>query len=214
LLLLCGCKSSQKYDLIEAELRSRNRELEATRAELDHYRGLSQAYQSNLSRTADPQSLPGNVPTLPLKEIALGSGTGGVDGDGQPGDEALQIVLVPKDDDGSAVKVPGRVVVLAFEIAPNGTKIPIGRWDVAPEELKKHWRSGMLASGYFLAVQWDKPPTTEKLRIAVRLTTLDGRVYETDRDVSVRPLPGMKATPPEELPAPRPAVRMGGIVPQ
>ena len=206
--MLCGCKSSQKYDLIEAELRTRNRELDAARAELEHYRGLSHVYQSQLNRTADPKSVPGDVPTVPLKEIALGSGTGGADQDSKPGDEALQVVLVPKDDDGSAVKVPGRVVVLAFEIAANGTKVPIGRWDVAPENLKKYWRSGVLTTGYFLAMQWDKPPTTEKLRVAVRMTTIDGRVYETDKDVMVKPLPGVV----EELP--RPAVKIGGISPQ
>ncbi len=63
------------------------------------------------------------------------------------------MVLVPKDDDGSAVKVPGRVVILGFEIAPNGTKVPIGRWDVAPENLRRYWRSGLLATGYYLLMQ-------------------------------------------------------------
>ncbi len=215
-MLLAGCKSSQKYDLIEAELRTRNRELAEARGELDYYRGMSQVYQSQLSRTIDPRSMPGNVPTAPIKEIVLGSGTGGADNDSRPGDDALQVVLVPKDTDGSAVKVPGRVVVLAFEIAPNGTKVPIGRWDVAPDNLHKHWRSGLLSTGYFLAMQWDKPPTTDKLRVVVRMTTVDGRVYETDKDVGVRPLPGLRVTPLEQLPAPmeRPAVRIGGIVPQ
>ena len=217
LVLLAGCRSSQKYDQIEAELRTRNKELAEARAELDHYRGLTQAYQSNLARTADPMSMPGPVPTLPLKEITLGSGTGGADNDGKPGDDALQVVLVPKDDDGSAVKVPGRVVILAFEIAPNGVKNPIGRWDVAPENLRKYWRSGLLTTGYFLVMSWDKPPTTGKLRVAVRLTTLDGRVYETDRDVNVKPLPGLvpRTGQPsyEELPPPgeQPAVRISGI---
>ena len=174
---------------------------------------LSQAYQSHLARTADPKSTPGPVPTLALKEIALGNGTGGANNNHQHGDEALQVVLVPKDDDGSAVKVPGRVVILGFEIAPNGTKVPIGRWDVAPENLRRYWRSGLLATGYYLLMQWDKPPTTEKLRIAVRMTTLDGRVFETDRDVTVRPMIGVPQPPTEVLPPPtiseRPAVRIG-----
>ncbi|CAN5254794.1 hypothetical protein BH11PLA2_BH11PLA2_30590 [soil metagenome] len=220
LVLTVGCKNSQKYDLIEAELRAKNRQLDEANAELEHLRMLSQVYQSNLSRTADPTSRPGNVPTVPLKEITLGSGTGGADNDGKPGDEALQIVLVPKDDEGSAVKVPGKVLILASEIQSNGVKVPIGRWDVDPDKLRRHWRSSLLTSGFFLTLSWDKPPTTEKLRITVRYTTLDGRVFETDRDVTVKllfpstPPSGMPSPFTEELPPPRPAVILGIPTPQ
>lgn len=200
--LVAGCRSSPRYDAVEAELRERNRELAEARSELEHYRGMSLAYQSHLARTADPSRPPGDVPCLPLREIALSNGTGGIDRDGQPGDDALQVVLTPLDEDQSAVKVPGQVVVLAYEIQTNGVKVPIGRWDVPPENLRKYWRNGLLISGFFLQMQWDKPPMTEKVRVAVRLTTLDGRVYETDRDVSVKPLLGL---------LPRPAVTMGKI---
>lgn len=212
-LFLAGCKNSQKYDLIEAELRARNRELAEARAELEYYRGMSQVFQSHLARTADPAVPPGPVPVMPLKEISLGPGTGGASL-GTPGaDDSFNVVLVPLDHDGSAVKVPGRVVILAFEIADNGVKTQIGRWDIAPEMLRTKWRGGLLATGYYLQLQWDKPPTTGKIRVAARFTALDGRVYETDRDVSVRPLIGPSRI--EELPPPAagpvPAVRLGKV---
>lgn len=227
-LLLTGCRTNPRYELIEAELRTRTRELEQARAELAHRRLLTEAYQ----HAAPPACLPpaGGVPALPLKDIALGTGTGGVDDDGCPGDEALQVVIVPRDDDGSAVKVPGRVSVEAFEVARSGVKTPIGRWDVPPETLRRTWRGGLFATGYYLPLQWDRPPATDRVRVAARLTTLDGRVYEADRDVTVRPLPGLSPpgpppgaglpppipppTGPEELPPPRvnesrrPAVRV------
>ena len=120
-------------------------------------------------------------------------------------------MIVPQDGDGSAIKVPGRVMVVAYEIAPGGVKTPIGRWDVKPEDLHKYWRGGLLATGYYLVFQWDKPPCTERLRIMARLTTLDGRVYETDKDVDIKPKGPVRM---EELPPPgasRPAVRLGKV---
>ena len=205
LVLLAGCRSNPKYDLIEAELRTRDRELAETRAELTHAKHLNDAFGRGLGH--GPTVIAGGgAPNLPLREITLGSGTGGLDMDGVPGDELLQVVIVPKDDDGSAIKVPAKATVQAFEISRDGLKTCIGSWDVSPEQLRRTWRGGLFTTGYFISLQWDKPPVGEKLRIAVRLTTLDGRPYETDKDVSVRPLGGL---PPqaEELPPPSPAVR-------
>lgn len=204
LLLPLACKSTRKYDLIEAELRTRDRELAETRAELAQARLLADAYQRGALRP--PPAVPaagGPVPALPLRDVVLGSGTGGVDDDNLPGDEALQVTIVPRDDDGSAVKVPARATVWAFEITREGLKNPIGTWEVTPEQLRRTWRGGLFASGYSVILQWDKPPTTERVRVAVRLTTLDGRPFEADKDVTVRPLPGL--VPPVAVPVPVPA---------
>jgi hypothetical protein len=222
LLLLCtlaGCKSNPKYDGIEAELRTKDRENEHLRAELEQQRLLNQAYQGHLARNTDVTARPGPVAALPLKEIVLGPGTGGANSGTAPGDDSLQVVIVPRDDDGAAIKVPGRVVVLAYEVLPNGVKVPIGRWDVEPDRLKKHWRPGLLTTGYFLNLGWDRPPGQDRLRVAVRLTTLDGRVYEADKDVPVKPLvkpptPMMPSPFAEELPPPRPMATLGTPVPQ
>jgi hypothetical protein len=204
IVALTGCRSNNRYDSIEAELRTRNRELEEARAELQNAKLLGGAYQrAGECGVSGPAAEPRGQAPLSVRTIKLGSGTGGLDVDGRPGDEALQVVLVPADEDGSAIKVPGRVQVTAFEISRSGLKTPIGLWDVPPEVLHKHWKSGLLTTGYVLVLQWDRPPTTEKLRILVRLTTLDGRTFETDKDVNVTPLPGLGPRPGvEELPPP------------
>jgi hypothetical protein len=125
------------------------------------------------------------------------------------------VVVVPRDDDGSAVKVPARVIVFASEVTREGLKTPIGKWDVPPEQLRGTWRGGMLGSGYFVPLQWDRAPRTNRVRVSVKLVTLDGREFEADKDVTVRPLPGL--TPPApmsppndipELPPPTPAARL------
>jgi len=218
-LLLCGCRSigkpDNRYDLLEAELRTRDRELQETRAERDQLRLLMTAYERQ------GQPAPGcptptfrpttGVPTLALQTVTLGQGTGGVDNDGRPGDETLMVVIVPKDDDGTAVKIPGQVMVQAYEVTREGLKSCIGQWNVSPEQLKKTWKSGLISSGYFVPLQWDKLPSTDRVRVVIRYQLLDRKEFEADKDVSVRPLPGGNAgvipsipspNVPEELPFP------------
>ncbi len=185
--LLGGCRSNNKYELIEAELRTRERELADARAALDQSRNLLRAYEAS-QRPATPGPHPGGGGAfVQVKEIALARGTGGVDEDGAPGDEGLMVVIVPRDDDGSAVKVPGRVLVAAWEVTPAGLKNPIGSWNIPADKLRPTWKSGLISTGYFVAVPWQTLPSTDRVRIAVRLITTDGRAFEADRDVSVKP---------------------------
>ena len=217
-----GCKQLQniggknpKDDLLEAELRTREREILELRSENQNLRQLTDIYARGGAAVPTGGLVPGPVVSGPVgvvtsnsadtavvRSLALATGTGGRDDDGLPGDETLQVVIAPKDIDGTAVKVPGRATVTAFEIAPEGQKIPIGRWDVTPEQLRKTWKAGLLGSGYFLPLQWDLPPASPKVRVIVQFTTNDGRSFEADRDVTVKPLPGVSRTTPGPTPVP------------
>jgi hypothetical protein len=199
--LATGCRSNNRYDLLEVELRTRERELADARAALDQSRNLLRAYEQS-QRPAPGSGAPG--PFLPVKDISFGRGTGGADEDGAPGDEGMVLVIVPKDEDGAAVKVPGRAVVAAWEVSPAGIKSPIGSWDVPAEKLRRTWKSGLISTGYFVALPWQTVPTSDRVRVAVRLVTSDGRTYETDRDITVKPPSG--AIPRGALPMPQPAV--------
>jgi hypothetical protein len=205
---LSGCRSGgdKRYDLLEAELRARERELAEAQAELNGVRALT--HMAPAAR-ADCDVLPagsvaGRGPGC--RDISLGAGTGGYDADGRPGDEGLQIVLVPKDDDGSAIKVPGRLVVTAYDLARDGTKTPVGLWEIPAEKLRLYWQSGLFGSGYKLSLQWHRAPVSDKVRVVARLTTLEGKPFETDKDVTVKPLgplgPLDPASCPPELPPP------------
>jgi hypothetical protein len=199
--LSTGCGPNKRYDLIEAELRTRERELAETRQALEQARNLNRAYvqQSQNAGGAGPVvPNPQNPPFVPMKEIVLGRGTGGVDEDGIPGDEGLMVVVVPRDEDGAAVKVPGGLQIAAWEITPAGMKNPIGHWNVSAEKVRPTWRSGFISTGYFVAVPWQTYPSTEKVRVAVRFTTLDGRAFEADKDIFVKvcsPRPGDSGVP-------------------
>ncbi len=239
-----GCRSAGKlvgkdenYDLLTAELRTREREILELRGQLQYQRELAQTYQRQVpvwptlpGPGAGPGFTPGfaqhagptsPVPTLPLKDITLGNGTGGVDEDGRPGDESLMVAIVPRDGDGSPVKVPGNATITAFEINAQGLKCPIGRWEVSPDQLRRAWKGGLLATGYFVPLQWDKLPGTDRVRIVARFTSNDGQTFEADKDVTVRPQPGaVPAQPPVEFipgpPPPTPTVPLPprGLPPQ
>jgi hypothetical protein len=200
---LTGCKTNNRYELIEAELRTRERELAETRAALDQSRSLLRAYEYAQRTTAAP---PGTGAYLPVKEIALGRGTGGVDEDGAPGDEALMVVIVPRDEDGAPIKAPGRALVVVWEVTPAGVKNQIGSWEVSADKLRRSWRSGFISTGYFVQLPWQTPPATDRLRVGVRFITTDGRTYETDRDVYVKP---PLAPHTNVLPYPQPAPGLG-----
>jgi hypothetical protein len=182
---LNGCSPNKRYDLIEAELRTRERELADTRAALEQARNLNRAYTQQATAVTGPAA-PNTPVYVPVKEITLARGTGGVFGEGPTGDDGLMVVVVPRDEDGAAVKVPARLEIAAWDITPAGLKTPIGNWGVPAEKLRPAWRSGFISTGYFVAVPWQTYPSSERVRIAVRLTTLDGRAFETDRDINVK----------------------------
>lgn len=207
-LLLPACSPNKRYDLIEAELRTRNRELADTRAALDQARNLNQAYAQQQCQSGQPAPDPTTPAYIPLKEITLARGTGGVDEDGVPGDEGLMVVILPRDGDGSAVKVPAKVQIAAWEVTTAGIKNPIGNWELPAEKVRPTWRSGFISTGYFVAVPWQTLPCNEKVRVAVRLTTLDGRAFESDKDIIVR-VGGARNPSPEPAPQPTPHTPKG-----
>lgn len=198
---LLGCKSNQRYDLIEAELRTRNQEVRELRCALEQAKILNHAYEQQLRAQQGILSSQARPPTtasgISVKQITLARGTGGYDEDGCPGDESLMVVAVPQDEDGSPIKVLGSLTVAAWQIEDNGLKTPIGQWEIPPEKLKQNWKTGLFNTGYVLLLPWQTFPTSSRIRVAVRLTTLDGQNFEADRDVSVRLLPPQQRALPD-----------------
>jgi hypothetical protein len=189
-LALSGCRSC---DLVEAQLRSRDRELRELREELwrtEAYNGAMQREIAGIRQNAPTRVSPEEASqTYTLKSIQLGRQTGGYDDDEIPGDEALQIQLEPIDPDGHTIKAPGTLYVTAFEVSGEGTKKPLSSWVLAPDELRKRWRSGLLSTGYHIVLPWKNWPTTEKLRVVVQFVLADGRVFEADKDITVKLAP-------------------------
>jgi hypothetical protein len=193
-----GCRNC---DFVEAELRSRENDLRELRADLARAESQNEALARELTSirgsSATKVSPELASQTYTLKQITLGRGTGGVDEDDCPGDEALQVVVEPRDGDGHTIKAPGSVHVEAWEISQEGLKTPLSSWDLIPEQVRHTWRSGLLSTGYSIVLPWKNWPSAEKLRVIVRLTLMDGRLFEADKDVTIRLTPvARRKTPP------------------
>ncbi|MCI0682459.1 MAG: hypothetical protein L0Y71_10165 [Gemmataceae bacterium] len=196
-LLLAGCKSRE---LVENELRARDIQYREAMEELGRTEAQNQALQRELEALRRGAHIPPEqaAQLFGVKRLALGRMTGGYDNDGRAGDEALQVILEPRDGADHSIKAPGQAVITALEIHPQGIKTPIGEWVVGPDQLRRTWKQGLLSTGYALILPWKTFPQSENVRVVARLILADNRVFEADKDVRVRVAPGMR--PPEVLP--------------
>jgi hypothetical protein len=190
-----GCKSSRS-DLVEAELRYANRQLREVAEERDRLAALNEAFSATL-RGGPPCPMPGRGGMSPIdvRDVQIGRGTGGIDEDNCSGDEGILVVLVPRDADGSAVKAAGQARITVVAVSPEGLKAPVSTWTVTDAYLKRNWKAGLLSSGYFISLPWLVVPPSEKLRIVAQFQTVDGAVFEAERDVQVR-LPHLRPDAP------------------
>jgi hypothetical protein len=212
-LAVAGCRRS---DLVEAELRTRERQLRETREELDRTEGYNAALQhelKDLRQNPAAKISPEQASQIyGVRGIALGLQTGGYHGDSRQGDQALQVVLEPRDPDGQAIKAPGSLNVIALEINPEGLKTPLSSWTIGSDQLRRTWRNGLFSTGYYVMLPWKKWPSTTRLRVVAQFTLSDGRAFEAEKDVTLHLIPdGHRQPPPAMSPADPLAPDLGEI---
>jgi len=200
---LTGCRTSPRKDLVEAELRVKDQDLRELRDELERTGAYNQYLQRevrNLQQAYPSCPAPEGLSAAQVRSLTLGRQTSGIDDDDIPGDEALQVVLEPRDADSHTVKVAGTANIQALEITTEGLKRPISSWHVDPETLRKSWRTGLLSTGYYLVLPWQGLPSSTKVRVVAQFVTQDNRMFEAEKDVIVRLIPvGLRKTlPPSE----------------
>lgn len=209
-LSTAGCRNTNQQ-LLEEELRARDFQYRELLEELARSEAHGDALRRELSAVRQGSNLPTEIAgqVFGLRRIVLGRGTGGYDDDRVPGDEKLVVMLEPRDADDHVVKVPGKVLVTVLQVDPQGLKIPLCSWQVGPEQLRQSWKQGLLSTGYSLTFPFKNAPQFENLRVVVRLILPDGRLFEADKDVKVRLMPGqprVQAVPVESVPVdPMPA---------
>lgn len=211
LCLSAGCRN--KTDAVEAELRTREkmyqdamREQQISEARIDAQQREIEALRKGAKISPEQAAS-----TFGIRRIVLARGTGGRDDDGLPGDELLDVVVEPRDESDHTIKAPGTLQIYALEVSPQGVKTPLCMWDIPAEQLRKSWKQGLLTTGYTLSLKWKALPTTETVRVIVRLTTPDQRIYESDKDIKVRLVPGAIPKRIDEM-APMPGRLEGGPV--
>ncbi len=193
-----GCRSC---DRVESALRTRENEVRELREELERSELYNQALQQELRvMRGETCAQPGEQPCVgyPVRSLTLGRQTGGRDADCGEGDSALQVVMEPRDPEGQPIKAPGTALIQVLEITSEGLKRPLSAWEISADQMRQSWRSGLLTTGYVLTLRWKIHPATDKLRVVAQLRLTDGRVFEADKDITIRLPAGAKrsAAPP------------------
>jgi hypothetical protein len=184
-----GCRRS---DLVENQLRARDVQYREALDELMR----SEAISDNLRRENEALRAGQNLSpeqaaqTFGVRKIVIGRGTAGIDNDRVPGDEALQVWIEPRDASDHTIKAPGTLQLAVLEINADGQKSLLSTWDIDAERLRQSWKQGLLSIGYMIELPWKIPPRVETIRVVARFTLPDGRIFETDKDLKIRLMPG------------------------
>ncbi len=189
LLAVSGCRNK---DLLETELRTQEIRYRELLDEFEHLKHRNHALEREVVtlRQSTPVLPELAVQTYALQRITIGRLTSGRNLDDVTGDDALYVIVEPRDGHDHVIKAPGAVQICALEITPHGIKVPLCSWDVPPDALRRSWKSGLFSSGYTLELPWQgKWPKSENLRVVARFTLSDGRVFEADRDIRIRCIP-------------------------
>jgi len=121
-------------------------------------------------------------------KISFSRVTGGLDLDGQPGDEGVRVVLIPKDAEGDAVKRAGTVQIDLFDLALVGGDQRIGHWSFTVDQVAHEWVGGFGVDSYSFELKWPggRLPEHRELTVAARFTTLDGRKLSAQKAIKVQ----------------------------
>lgn len=195
-LSVCGCATNRNTEILEARLREQEdrfmelqSQLSGTRSELKAARLEANSLRTQLTDRDRSPILPEQARNLyGLAGIELSKLlTGSLDRDGRPGDELLATVVVPHDEQGSLVKVPGRFEFELIDLSASENEKRIGHWEFGTDETRTHWHQGFFSSGYSFQLPWQQIPKSSKLLLHSRLTTTDGRQFDTSRQIAVDP---------------------------
>lgn len=191
-----GCATRGNVDALEAHLRQTQDQLRRSEKELARTRSERDTARHETELVRQQAASAGNVAeailpehTQSLSRIANLSinrmMSGGKDNDGDKRDEALQVIVAPLDGDGDLVKIAGTVEIEAYDLSRSGEDKRIGRWQFDAAEARKHWHSGFLSSGFQFHLPWQEAPGGKDILVHARLTTSDGRQFDTNQTLLV-----------------------------
>ena len=111
---------------------------------------------------------------------------GGIDAEGQPGNEQLSVVIEQRDGQDGRVLAPGDVTIVVVDPALPKSRARIGRWKFDADEVAQHVRRNRDGGSLHFELPWSTPPEHSDLRLFVRFTTYDGRRLDASLPIEVQ----------------------------
>ena len=186
-LLACGlfapgCRGPSPANI---ELRKQNQQL---RVEADQLRAENEQLKSDVRRLESEEETLATLPQERLEQMWTVAGLRfgrltGIDrrSEGTP----LKVYLKPVDASGGTLKAAGSIVVEAFDL--NAQETRLGRWEFPVEEARRNWVSGGILNEYILTCPWEGDPPAEGRDLLVKVTFVDAltqRMFEGRTDAN------------------------------
>lgn len=111
--------------------------------------------------------------------------SGGLDRDGQPGEELLTVLVSPVDAGGDTLRATGKLDIEAVDFKASVEKQRLGRWSFSGDEAKDLWHAGLIGRGIQVTVPWKTAPTADTVTVHARLTLPDGRTFDATEELRV-----------------------------
>lgn len=197
ILTLMGCGGRGNSDLLEARLRQQEdsifalqRDLNDSQQALESARHQSEAMSKQLAKASNGSLLPEQTQALyKVTGVKVNSLlTGGVDLDSKPGDELWTTVITPHDADGETVKLPADFELELVDLNQPEENRRVGLWTFDSQEARSHWYSGFAGSGFRFELPWQTAPRNSELTLVVRMTSPDGRSFNTTSSLKIAQL--------------------------
>jgi hypothetical protein len=197
--LFVGCRTTST-ELLEAELRTRNREIRELREKLDYLH--SPGMTPNLDCPSDPKTIQA-IPLLPsaqpqnpnvsegpaLKAMRINSSrivynpsSSGIDRDRDGFDDAFELLFSTVNSANLPVPITGTLEVEARN--PDG--IRIAQWYVDSKQLQASWQTSLFGKGYRLPLTWSTSPKEPRMELKLILTDESGERLTTTALTSIR----------------------------
>lgn len=211
-----GCAATRENcEILEARVRDQQAELAEMRSKVNSAKAEVAAMQRESDALRRQLVDRGDQVMLPEQAGMLYRATGirihkmlsgSLDRDEQPGEELFCTLVVPHDAQGEAVKLAGDLQLEVFDLASGDGQRQIGSWSFTADEVRDHWYSGFIGSGLMFRIPWQQIPSGDQIVVHARLTTADGRTFDTSESVRVAP-PATELTSAEKPIDERPVLR-------
>jgi hypothetical protein len=201
---LTGC---HHRDLVEAELRYRNRQVRELRRQVSQKAAEVHTLETMLKESSgttpcvDGKETPETVYRREaMSRVSLAMSTGVKDMDRDGIEDSMQFTIVCHDYDGDAFKCPGRVDLELAAVQESGVIKPVANWQMEPDRLRSTWKASVLSNGYQVIVPMPVLEQSKRWKGIVRFTTLDGRVFQDERTFDYQPKARDKGSAANRLP--------------
>lgn len=124
-----------------------------------------------------------------VDRIKILSRSGGIDLDGQPGDEGVVVYVQPIDAAGDAIKAAGAISIQVTDLTQLGSPKTLGTFEYSkPEVIKQSWYGGFLTNHYTFKCPFSDSAESIPDEVHIRVAFLDwltGREFTDSVTASV-----------------------------